>query len=225
MDQPFGRLVGGSLSLDFVNTVRGRVRPSGTAPAGGWADVVVGERLDSYGALLRWGTQAGVLTAREAKRFARRAAAAPDEAAAVLRRICAVREAMYRIFKSAIERSPVRPSDLAVFNRECQVARAHERLTASPRLRWEWDDTPALDRVLWPVVQSAADLLTSPGLARVGQCPGDECGWLFLDTSRGRRRQWCDMAECGNLAKVRRFREKQRRVSGARRHRQAPQSL
>jgi predicted RNA-binding Zn ribbon-like protein len=30
------------------------------------------------------------------------------------------------------------------------------------------------------------------------------------DNSRSRRRQWCDMADCGNLAKVRRFRERQR---------------
>ncbi|MBA3694513.1 MAG: CGNR zinc finger domain-containing protein, partial [Acidobacteria bacterium] len=29
------------------------------------------------------------------------------------------------------------------------------------------------------------------------------------DTSRNRTRQWCDMKDCGNLAKVRRFRAKQ----------------
>jgi predicted RNA-binding Zn ribbon-like protein len=33
---------------------------------------------------------------------------------------------------------------------------------------------------------------------------------LFLDTSRNRRRQWCDMQDCGNRAKVQRFRRKQR---------------
>jgi predicted RNA-binding Zn ribbon-like protein len=63
---------------------------------------------------------------------------------------------------------------------------------------------------LWPVARSAAELLTSGDLARVGQCPGEECGWLFLDTSRAGRRQWCDMADCGNLAKVRRFRDQRR---------------
>jgi predicted RNA-binding Zn ribbon-like protein len=44
----------------------------------------------------------------------------------------------------------------------------------------------------------------------VGQCPGEECGWLFLDITRSGRRPWCDMADCGNLAKVRRFRERHR---------------
>ncbi|MGA2590961.1 MAG: CGNR zinc finger domain-containing protein [Bryobacteraceae bacterium] len=36
------------------------------------------------------------------------------------------------------------------------------------------------------------------------------CGWMFLDTTRNRSRQWCDMRDCGNRAKVRRFREKRR---------------
>jgi predicted RNA-binding Zn ribbon-like protein len=33
---------------------------------------------------------------------------------------------------------------------------------------------------------------------------------LFFDTSRNGRRAWCDMKTCGNLAKVRRFRSKQK---------------
>jgi len=124
-----------------------------------------------------------------------------------------VREAMYRVFKAAIEHWPPPPEDLAAFNRELRLARAHQRLVGSPDFGWGWDETsPALDRVLWPVVRSAAEVLTSADLARVGQCPGEECGWLFLDTSRSRRRQWCDMADCGNLAKVRRFRHGRRRL-------------
>jgi predicted RNA-binding Zn ribbon-like protein len=78
------------------------------------------------------------------------------------------------------------------------------------RFSFTWQDLPALDQMLWPIVRSTADLLTSGELERVRQCPGEECGWLFLDASRSGRRQWCDMAECGNLAKVRRFRERAR---------------
>jgi len=33
---------------------------------------------------------------------------------------------------------------------------------------------------------------------------------MFLDTSRNGRRHWCDMKDCGNLAKVRRFRQRLR---------------
>ena len=59
--------------------------------------------------------------------------------------------------------------------------------------------------MLWPVVQSAVDLMTSPELDRVGQCADDRgCGWLFVDTTKNRSRRWCDMRDCGNRAKARR---------------------
>jgi predicted RNA-binding Zn ribbon-like protein len=67
--------------------------------------------------------------------------------------------------------------------------------------------------MLWLIADSAAEMLTTGDLSRLKQCPGDDCGWLFEDTSKNRRRQWCDMQACGNLAKVRRFRSRLRRVS------------
>lgn len=41
-------------------------------------------------------------------------------------------------------------------------------------------------------------------IGRVKMCPSDNCGWLFLDESKNRRRQWCAMDLCGNRAKARR---------------------
>jgi predicted RNA-binding Zn ribbon-like protein len=210
MEYFFGKQIGGRLCLDFVNTVRGRVS-SGSRRARDYADRIVGERLPSYEAVARWAALTGVLTRREADSFAKEASARPADAAAVLERSLDAREAMYRIFKAGIEEWPPRPEDLDALNRELQIARSHERLIASPRFEWTWSAPhDSLDRVLWPVVQSAAELLTSPDLGRVGQCPGEECGWLFLDTSRSGRRQWCDMADCGTVAKVRRFRQRHR---------------
>lgn len=48
---------------------------------------------------------------------------------------------------------------------------------------------------------AVADLLGRPERLQVRACPGEGCGWLFLDP-RGRR-TWCTMAVCGNRAKVR----------------------
>jgi len=212
MNNTFGKRVGGRLCLDFVNTVHGRVSGRGSQRKRDYRDQAVGERVVSYGALLRWATLAGALPAGQARSLGRAASQHPAKAAAVVARGLDLREAMYRIFKAAIERWPPPAADLAVLNRELRIARAHERLAATPGLGWEWDVMrESFDRVLWPVVRSAAELLTSDDLARVGQCPGEDCGWLFLDTSRSGRRQWCAMADCGNLAKVRRFRD-QRRV-------------
>jgi predicted RNA-binding Zn ribbon-like protein len=64
--------------------------------------------------------------------------------------------------------------------------------------------------MLWAVARSAADLLASGSIATIRQCAGDECGWMFLDASRNHNRQWCDMKDCGNCAKVKRFRQRAR---------------
>jgi predicted RNA-binding Zn ribbon-like protein len=77
---------------------------------------------------------------------------------------------------------------------------------------WRLPDRLGLALPVAAVARSAADLLTSADLTAVGRCPGEQCGWLFLDPS-GRRR-WCTMAVCGNRAKVRRFAERARAVRG-----------
>jgi predicted RNA-binding Zn ribbon-like protein len=106
------------------------------------------------------------------------------------------------------------PGDLAVLNAELRTARRRERLVAAPdRLRWTEDDAPfRLERVLGLVSTAAARLLTSDERVRLRECPGDGCGWLFLDRSRNRSRQWRTMEDCGNVSKVRRFRARNRSV-------------
>ena len=76
---------------------------------------------------------------------------------------------------------------------------------------WTWTDEDVLDRMLWPVVRSSAELLVEGDLTRVRQCHGEQCGWLFVDMTKNRSRRWCDMGDCGNLAKVRRFRSRHRK--------------
>jgi predicted RNA-binding Zn ribbon-like protein len=103
-------------------------------------------------------------------------------------------------------------ADVEVLRQELSIARAHQRFAEHDgRFVWTFPEpTEALDRFLWPVALSAAELLTSSDLERLGQCGGADCGWIFLDTSRNRRRQWCTMQDCGNRAKVQKFRQKQR---------------
>ena len=48
------------------------------------------------------------------------------------------------------------------------------------------------------------------GPLRTRRCAGQECGWLFFDTTKNNRRRWCEMRVCGNRAKVRAVRERQR---------------
>jgi predicted RNA-binding Zn ribbon-like protein len=59
-----------------------------------------------------------------------------------------------------------------------------------------------MDSLLWPIVASAVDLLTSGDIADVKKC--DECDWLFLDSSKNRSRRFCKTV-CGDRARARRY--------------------
>lgn len=201
--------VGGRLCLDFVNTVSGRL-PRADGAGRDWADRIEEEWIAGYADLLAWSRAAGLLTESQAAGLGRAARAAPARAARVLHRARSLREAIYRLFVAVGRRWPPGSDDLGLLNRELARARTRERLVPEARrfgVTWA-SDAHALDRMLWPVARSAAELLQSHELARVRRCDGGDCHWLFLDTSRSRTRRWCDMADCGNAAKVRRFRRR-----------------
>jgi predicted RNA-binding Zn ribbon-like protein len=69
-----------------------------------------------------------------------------------------------------------------------------------------------MDWVLNPVIRSAADLLVSVDLKKLKFCSDPMCRWLFLDISRNQSRRWCDMKDCGNRAKAKRFYQKKQRI-------------
>ena len=206
------KLVGGDPCLDFVNTVGGRVPAVGDAQAR-----IRDDKLAGYADLVAFGAHAGLVAESTGRGLLRLAEARPREATAALGRALAFREALYRTLRApTLGRRPAH-ADLAVINEEIAASRDHEQLAAGPDgLRWEWRDAAErLESPLWPVVRAAAALLTSPERARLRQCGGDSCGWLFLDRSRNHSRQWCTMEDCGNLSKVRRFRERRARPGGA----------
>jgi predicted RNA-binding Zn ribbon-like protein len=192
------KFVAGSLSLDFLNTVGGWI-PSGRKRD--YSDCILGEKLETFHDLVEWTRLAGIVSPSEAHILTR------CDNSAILERAVAVRASLYRIAKSLFEGWPPPQADLDRLNQEIATTERHRRLAFSGgKLIRTWDQLDAPERMLWSVVESAAKLLTSPEAASVRQCPGSECGWFFLDTSRNRARRWCQMQICGNRAKVKRFR-------------------
>jgi len=208
------KLIGGRLCLDFTNTVGGRQRDAAPRKSAARA-LILGEKLTDYADLVAWSREAEILTPAEAQRLVRESKQRGAEAAAVLERAVQLRETIYRLCQSILSSKLPETADLETLNRELLKARSHERLARGANgFTWAWIDTKyALDRMLWPVAHSAAELLTTEDCSRLRECGGEDCGWLFEDTSRNRSRQWCDMQECGNRAKVRRFRTRQRSAS------------
>jgi predicted RNA-binding Zn ribbon-like protein len=67
-----------------------------------------------------------------------------------------------------------------------------------------------IDAALGRVLAVVAASLNDGTWARVKACRADDCLWAFYDTSRNRSGAWCSMASCGNRAKARAFRARQR---------------
>jgi predicted RNA-binding Zn ribbon-like protein len=191
-----GHSTGGRLCLEFTNTIS--ARDTGTP----------NERLHSYGDLLAWSEREGAVPAALVAQLAKVAESKPQAAGIALQSAVELREALYRIFTAHAGGNPPRGNDLALLNAILAHAMPHLRLAAGENgFAWRWDEEMVeLDRMLWPVVRSAADLLTSDDLSRVRECAGEHCTWLFIDRSKNHSRRWCDMQECGNVAKVRRYR-------------------
>ena len=67
--------------------------------------------------------------------------------------------------------------------------------------------THALALLLIPVIEAGAD----GSWERVKACRAGDCLWAFYDHSRNRAGVWCNMAACGNRAKVRAYRRRKPR--------------
>ncbi|MGI8468585.1 MAG: CGNR zinc finger domain-containing protein [Pyrinomonadaceae bacterium] len=204
------KLIGGDASLDFVNTVNGRISSPNKKTGRDYYDAFPSDKLESYADLIAWTLKAGLVDEKEAKKLLLIAEDKPQAAGAVFKRALNLRESVYRLFKSAIEGWQPEAKDLEKLNRELSLARRHQKLSAAGNgFVVEWiDRAGTLDSMLWQISELAAEMLLRGDLTRIRRCGNDVCNWLFLDTSRNRSRQWCDMKDCGNLAKIRRFRQR-----------------
>jgi predicted RNA-binding Zn ribbon-like protein len=199
--------VGGTVALDFANTLGGMH----TAPTH--------EHLIDYRDLVEFGRAAGTLSPSQVRRLVDEAHRQPARAAAVLRRAIDLRETIWRVFDAFAKGTRAEPADLAKIHDEELAALRHARIEQTgPTIAYRWSDELSLDRPLWDITRSAADLLRSADdLPRVRECGSATCEWLFIDRSRNHTRRWCDMADCGNRAKQRRLRDRQaRRPASAR---------
>ena len=107
---------------------------------------------------------------------------------------------------------------LALRNNGIEPDLAHVDLE-SLTLRLDLRDVPALRADLpgdlardigAATVTALLRAMARPGWPRFKACRGDDCRWVFVDGSRNTSRRWCDMANCGNRAKLATFRARHR---------------
>jgi len=188
---PKFQFTGGALCLDFANTVDNR---TSSQPL---------DLLRSRRDLVAWMQQAGILGSADLAPFGQEGIADADR---VLQDAVSLREAIYTIFSalSAGRRAP--SAALKILNHAVRDAGSHRALApGSEGFDWKWVTSPGSPGwFLWPIAQSAAELLTSGELSRLRECGAETCGWLFMDRSKSHNRRWCEMKSCGNRNKARR---------------------
>jgi predicted RNA-binding Zn ribbon-like protein len=154
------------------------------------------EQLDRPESLAAWLSEQGLTRGR--------VKAGPAD----LRRAREVREALRKLLL-ANNGFPLDPGALDSLNR----AAARSRVTAAFDDHATWRVEPSargvdegIGRLLAIVFHSMSD----GGWQRLKACGADSCQWAFYDLSKNRSGRWCDMAECGNRAKARAYRERAR---------------
>lgn len=191
------RLVGGHVALDFTNTVDARGDRWGPDFLGTYPDLVI------------WARRVQLVDETEADLLLQAAKADPHEAGEALNRAKLLREALHAVF--AAEARDCRPhpkQESEVANAVAQALACRGLVPEPEGFAWRWFDD-GLDAVAHRVAFAAADLLVRRADRRsVRECLGPNCGWLFMDTSRGGQRRWCSDESCGTHARVRRFRAK-----------------
>ncbi len=189
-------LSGGVLCLDFANTVSRRKI----------AERAI-DHLCSYDDLVAFAEQSKFVSQKEAEElrvYARRRCRVARD---TLLKAISCRDSIYRAFAALAEGRPADSADVQQISDFALEALNHRQLEpADGHYRWGWqrNSKNILDRILWPIAQSAAELLTSSQLHAVRMCEAADCAWLFFDQSRNRSRRWCDMKVCGNREKARR---------------------
>lgn len=191
-------LCGGHVVLDFVNTAAGLNRDPRD-----W--------LDRYARLVGWAELAGICDASLRRELIAQDRASPRRGQVALVRTRLLRSALYALIHSI--RDGIRPPAVAVE----ELQQWCRRGGAAVQLQWHRDgslrssvESCGLDLIGVAIALAAVELLSRPLVGQLGVCAGRNCGWLFLDMSKSRRRRWCDMKTCGNAAKASRHYRRQR---------------
>jgi predicted RNA-binding Zn ribbon-like protein len=186
-------LIADNVCVDFVNTVERGVRYQHQ------------DWLGSYKGFLLWSRKAGVIDSDEFTRLETQSSTNRSKVSRVFEKILRLRALLRGIFaaiSSGSEISTTAIKELNEFLTEAHLAQKLEWI--DQRAIWRWrSNSVAMERPLWTLVIAAADLLTSENLQRVRRCANPQCSWMFVDTSKNKKRRWCEMDVCGNQAKAR----------------------
>lgn len=174
----------GTLALDFVGTLRARRDPEPR------------EMFSDEQALDAWFVEAGVIDD------------APGADGSNLADAVELREAIYDIALTRLQGAPSPGASTAVLNRWAAVAPVRLSLDGGAVRR---DGTRS--EGLASVARNAVELFGGDDAGLLRECGRPGCTQVYVDRSRGGRREWCSMRTCGNRVKAAQFRARHRGAS------------
>ncbi|MEE8336058.1 MAG: CGNR zinc finger domain-containing protein [Candidatus Neomarinimicrobiota bacterium] len=200
-DQSSLNLESGWLCLEYANTLDWHASDNPV------------ESIHNYEDLVQWFLKVGIISDKEKENILKKSVISTINSSVIYTQAINLRENIYGIFSAIAGGTEPFADDLDKLNILLPDIMNHLQIKyTSNSYSWAWsnlEESP--DQILWPLARSAASLLTSPDRKRVGECADDRgCGWLFLDTSKNKSRRWCDMRNCGNRNKVRKYYQKKR---------------
>ena len=186
--EPWWYWSGGRPAVDFVNTRRER-----------WRRGV--ETLVTQDDLACWLVQAGVM----------------ETPASVTRTVLAqavdLREAINTLLVCAIDGSAGPAEAITLIDDWLVFAGVRPQLVLGLDGVAELTERAAADsprRALGTIALDAAKMLGTDQRSRIRICASETCSGRFFDRSPAGQRRWCSMRTCGNEAKARRHRQRQK---------------
>lgn len=182
--------VGNYLCLDFINT-----------------EMVVGgqpvDPLSGFHNLVAWLVQSQILHGQQAEDILGRWKS-NREAESTFQNAVKLRASLREMAERLVKGKTVPQSTVAAINEWLAHQTGHAELKRArggfeKRFQAEFREPTQL---LWPIAESAADLLCYADLTLVKKCENTACILFFYDTTRNHSRRWCSMSACGNRMKV-----------------------
>jgi predicted RNA-binding Zn ribbon-like protein len=189
------RLSGGHPALDLANTIDSR--------RGRWGP----DFLHSFDDLLVLAERTAVLDSVAVSSLRQKASADPERARAVVAQALTLREAIHQVFIAEDTGRAYPSAALKVVETAAREGRSREQLLHTKNgFAWSlpFDELEDVGRAF--ALAGLGLLIARNDRREVRECKGDNCGWLFLDHSKGGHRMWCSDASCGTRSRIARFR-------------------
>jgi predicted RNA-binding Zn ribbon-like protein len=181
-------LIGGRLSLDFVNELNSTSYFS-------WEDLL------GFLLLTR------IISQERSAQLLSLPQYDPQSTASLLSKAQRLHESLRESFAMLLHKEDPSRERVEPINEVLRITEGHDELLQQNG-KWGLEFVAregGLDWLLAAIARSAAELVAEGSGARLRVCSNPSCGLFFYDNSRTRRRRWCSMSRCGNRHKVAAF--------------------